>query len=160
MQSISSYNLIISAILIILLIGTVAGFLDIWRLKKRLKFFFGNSKNYNLEEFLAQEIKRVKNLEVAMGKMAKDHEATKSIALKSLHKMGVTRFNPFNDMGGDQSFVIALLDSENNGVILSSLYGRDGSRIYAKPVIKGESRYVLSDEEKMAIKKAILDFKN
>ena len=58
-------------------------------------------------------------------------------------------------MGGNQSFAIALLDGHNNGLVISSLYTREGTRIYAKPIIKGNSpRHPLTEEEKKAIAKA------
>ena len=65
------------------------------------------------------------------------------------------RYNPFADTGGDQSFAIALLDSLGNGVVLSSLHSRTDTRVFAKPVQSGRSRYQLSDEEQDAIKKAL-----
>ena len=69
--------------------------------------------------------------------------------------MGVVRFNPFADTGGDQSFAIALLDAEGNGLVLSSLHSRADTRIFAKQVQAGRSRHQLSDEEQDAIRKAL-----
>jgi hypothetical protein len=72
-----------------------------------------------------------------------------------VHKVGVVRFNPFKDLGGDQSFSIALLDGENNGVVVSSLHTREGNRVYAKPVELGKAvKHPLTEEEQEAIKKA------
>lgn len=69
-----------------------------------------------------------------------------------LQKVGVVRFNPFNELGGNQSFVVALLDETGNGMVLSSLHGRDSTRVYAKPVKNfKESGFELSVEEKDAI---------
>lgn len=68
--------------------------------------------------------------------------------------VGVVRFNPFNDTGGDQSFSIAWVDTESNGVVLSSLHNRTGTRVYAKPVTKGDSSHNLTEEERQAIKSA------
>ncbi|OGH11652.1 MAG: hypothetical protein A3B38_02960 [Candidatus Levybacteria bacterium RIFCSPLOWO2_01_FULL_36_13] len=73
----------------------------------------------------------------------------------SLHvqKIGLLRFNPFKDTGGDQSFVLSLVDSTNTGVIISALYSRSGTRWYAKRVVEGKgSEYELSDEEKQVLK--------
>jgi hypothetical protein len=58
-------------------------------------------------------------------------------------------------MGGDLSFALALLTPQGNGVVLCSLVGRDECRIYAKNVVRGKSSYLLSDEEQIAIKKAL-----
>lgn len=68
-----------------------------------------------------------------------------------LQKTGLVRFNAFSDIGGDQSFALALLDGKNKGVIISSLYGRNEARVYAKPVEGGSSSYPLSEEEQKAL---------
>lgn len=71
-------------------------------------------------------------------------------------KINLTRFNPFDDLGGDQSFILTLLDNNNSGVVVTSLHNRDVTRIYAKSIKKGEGdNSVLSKEEKLAILKTI-----
>jgi hypothetical protein len=69
--------------------------------------------------------------------------------------VGIVRFNPYPDKGGDQSFVLALLDNHTDGVVLSALHGRTDVRVYAKPVIGGQSTYTLTAEEKEAIARAM-----
>ena len=69
-------------------------------------------------------------------------------------KLGLVRFNPFKEMGGDQSFALALLDKDNNGFIITSLSSRQGNRVFAKPLSRGISTYQLSEEEKEAVEKA------
>lgn len=68
-----------------------------------------------------------------------------------LQKVGLVRFNAFSDIGGDQSFALALLDGKDRGIIISSLYGRNEARVYAKPVESGKSSYPLSEEEQKAL---------
>ncbi len=75
----------------------------------------------------------------------------------SLHiqKIGLLRFNPFKDTGGDQSFILSLVDAQDTGVIITGLYSRSGTRWYAKRVVNGKGLELeLSDEEKKAIKEA------
>ncbi len=72
-----------------------------------------------------------------------------------IQKTAIIRFSAFPETGSDLSFAIALLDADNNGVVLSSLYGRNESRIYAKPIQNGTSTYQLSAEEKQAIAAAM-----
>lgn len=73
-----------------------------------------------------------------------------------VQKLGIVRFNPYNDTGGNQSFAIALLSRLGDGVVLSSLHGRAGTRVYAKPVKAGQGvEFSLSEEERVAIKKAM-----
>ena len=72
-----------------------------------------------------------------------------------VQKVGIIRFNPFAETGGNQSFSLALLDTDNSGIVISSLHSRESTRIYAKPVQDGEKTdFDLSDEERQAIKKA------
>ena len=73
---------------------------------------------------------------------------------RHMQRMGFLRFNPFRDAGGDQSFALALADSEGNGFVVSSLHNRDVTRVYGKPLIGWESIYPLTDEEKLVIDKA------
>jgi hypothetical protein len=73
---------------------------------------------------------------------------------RHMQRMGFLRFNPFRDAGGDQSFALALADSEGNGFVVSSLHSRDVTRMYGKPLVGWDSVYTLTDEEKQAIEKA------
>ena len=73
--------------------------------------------------------------------------------IKNIQRVGMKRFNPFGDTGGNQSFSMALLDANNDGVVLSSLHGRSGTRIYAKPVKSGKQlEHELSSEEQDVVK--------
>jgi len=98
-------------------------------------------KNNQLEERLKEAFSKIKKLE--------------NISEKTIQKTGVVRFNPFKDLGGNQSFVIALLDNENTGFVISSLFVKEGNRVYAKAVRNGKSDHLLSDEEKEAIERAV-----
>ena len=74
---------------------------------------------------------------------------------RAFQRIGLVRFNPFEDTGGDQSFAIAVLDDRRDGVVLSSLHGRNYTRVFAKPVENAASRHNLSDEEAQAIRIAV-----
>ena len=114
--------------------GNIRSFKDIFLKQKE--------RNDGLEEMIKEAFLNIKGLE--------------DISKITLQKTGVVRFNPFNEMGGNQSFVIALLDGKNNGFVISSLFGKEGNRVYTKPVKAGKSEYSLSSEEKKAIEKACL----
>ena len=89
--------------------------------------------------------KDIDNLELYCDKIQKD-------GLLHIQKIGLVRFNPFKDTGGDQSFILSLVDGNDTGVIISGLYARSGTRWYAKRIIKGKSvEHGLSDEEKKAL---------
>src|SRR3990172_12278270 len=93
-----------------------------------------------------------------MGEMEKQFEEVKFLEKKlfdflpgCIQKMATVRFNALSDVGGEQSFALALLDGKDNGVILSSLYGRGEFRLYAKPITEGKSKFTLSGEEQQAL---------
>lgn len=70
-------------------------------------------------------------------------------------KLGIVRFNPFENRGGQESFVISLLDRKNNGLLMNFIYTREGLRVYTKSVKKGASvTYQLTKEENAAIEKS------
>jgi hypothetical protein len=89
----------------------------------------------------------------------KNNSKNKAVDLNQLDKnlkIGITRFNPFDDVGGDQSFILTILDRSNSGAIITSLHNRDITRIYAKPIRNGLGENItLSKEEKSAIVKTI-----
>jgi hypothetical protein len=70
---------------------------------------------------------------------------------RALQRFEVLRYNAYGDSGGDQSFSIAMLDADASGIVITSLHGRDGVRVYAKPIDRGRSTYSLSDDEQRAI---------
>jgi hypothetical protein len=90
---------------------------------------------------LADVTKRVEDLEL--------------VARVAVQHVGLVRFDAFEDMGGHLSFAAALLDADGDGFILTSINGRQETRIYAKPIERGASRYHLSNEEQEAIRRAI-----
>lgn len=82
-------------------------------------------------------------------------DKSKKRELANFQKHALIRFNPFEEAGGDQSFVVALLDGNNNGVVISSLHSRGGTRVYAKQVVGAKhATHQFSKEEKEAVEKA------
>jgi hypothetical protein len=72
----------------------------------------------------------------------------------AVQQVGLVRFNAFSDTGGEMSFALALLDASGSGVVMSSLYGRAEARVYAKPIVAGQSTFPLSSEEMAAVAQA------
>ncbi len=125
-----------------------------WRTRKKLKIFFKGKKASDLEGVLFEEIKRLKKTEREIKQICNSLQDVRNMASQSIQKVGMVRFNPFKETGGNQSFVIALLDSYNNGLVITSLFTRQGNRVYSKPVKEGQSKYPLSKEELEALEKA------
>ncbi len=129
--------------------------------------FFRYIRHYKI---LTQQKGTKKNLSELLEKYSNDvvraHNLIKELdsristledaSLKHIQKYAVLRFNPFDEVGGDQSFAAALLDENGNGLVLSSLHGREITRVYGKPVENGKAvGYEFSDEEAQAVKKAM-----
>ncbi len=124
---------------------------QIWQTRKKIKLMFKGTKVADLEGVIFEQIKRSRHIEKNLESLVKFAQHLEKMALHSIQKIAVVRFNPFKDTGGDQSFCIAFLDAKNNGFTISSLFTREGTRIYTKPISNGVSNYPLTNEEKEAI---------
>jgi len=126
----------------------------IFYLRKNIRKIF-RSGSTDLEKVLLE----LRKNEVAFSEALKEAVARvsnlESELPKDLKRVGLVRYNPFSDAGGDQSFALALLNAQNDGIVLSSLYGREMNRVYAKLIKHGRSQYQLTEEEKKAIESAV-----
>ena len=104
----------------------------------------------NLEEVLDS----FKNLEKNFDKLSREIESLKKESKFSIQRVGVVRYNPFKEVGGNQSFSMALLDGNDSGIVITSLYSREGNRVYGKAIKDGQSQFMLTEEEKEAISRA------
>lgn len=108
----------------------------------------------SLQGVLEAHLGRVVELSAAVDRLTGRTSALESSGRKAFQRIGLVRFNPFEDTGSNQSFALALLDADDDGVIVSSLHARGGTRIYAKAVAAGRPEATLSDEEAEALKLA------
>ncbi len=138
-----------------LLIWNIILHLRVSRIRKNQQVFLSGKNGADLEKTIVEHAKNLKELDKDIQDLFGISNQIHNLAKKSIHKVGVVRFNPFKDLGGDQSFSVALLDGENTGVVISALHTREGNRIYSKPVEKGRAaKYPLTQEEQEAIRKA------
>ena len=124
--------------------------------KMRADFFMGSNRrpSHNLEMKLEKYYESTKEIEEKYSKLL-DSVLDLDKAMKTnIQKVGVVRYNPFDEMGGNLCFALALLDGKDNGVVLNGIHSRTGSFTYAKPIQLGVSTYMLSDEEIQAVKMA------
>ena len=148
-------NTILIILVVLAIIDVVLIFLWL-KTRKKIKIFVKGKKVMDIEEVVTEQTRIIKELKNDIKKLSDWNEKLQQISNIAITKVGVVRFNPFKDTGGDQSFAVALLDSNDNGLVISSLYSREGTRIYTKPIEAGKSiNYNLSEEEQQAINKAI-----
>lgn len=112
------------------------------------------ARNKNLESLLEESLDKTEKAGQEIKKIHQALDELGKIALVSITKVATIRYNPFQDTGGDQSFSMALLNAKNNGIVLSSLHGREGTRVYCKPIEEGKSEYHLTEEEVKVIAQA------
>ena len=151
-----TFLIILFIIYILSIILLVFNYLKLNRIKRDYSEFMkklGNGKD--IEESLKNYIERVQKVEDLNKEIIQYCERLDKTVDTCIQKVGIVRYNAFKDVGSNLSFTLALLDNNNNGVVLNGIYSRDNSNIYAKPVKDGKSEYVLSEEEKEAIEKAI-----
>lgn len=123
--------------------------------RRKINFFLRGKDAKNLEESINKLIADTDVSRLNFEKIFQEQKEQRKMLSSAVKKIGIVRFNPFNNTGGDQSFAIALLNSKNSGIVISSLYLREGTRVYAKPIDSLKSTYPLSKEEEEAIKKAL-----
>lgn len=112
-------------------------------------------KTNNIEELLCDYFEKVEEVEKSNENIKVYCENIDKEMNKCIQKVGIIRYSAFKDVGSDLSFALALLDENNNGVVLNGIYSVENSNIYAKPVEKGKSKYTISEEEQKAIDIAI-----
>ncbi|MFA5013537.1 MAG: DUF4446 family protein [Candidatus Paceibacterota bacterium] len=115
-------------------------------------FPFKNKKAKPKIQTLEEAIRHINSLEDKLEKLEADFKDREEKSKLFFQRFGLIRYSPFNEVGGNQSFSLAMLDENNNGFVLTSMYTKEGNRFFAKLVEKGASKYQLSEEEKEAIK--------
>jgi len=123
-------------------------------LRRRLRRVIPGGET-GLDEILDAQVQQAASLSGRVDALVRLQQELDTALQRSIQRVGVVRFNPFPDTGGDQSFAIALLDKIGNGLVISSLHSRADTRVFAKQIANGRSRYPLSDEEQDAIKAAL-----
>lgn len=146
--------LVLSALILLLFFIVILQGLQLGRMKKKQNKFFTSGSGQNLEESLLtiiDQLEETKNKQTDQQFLL--NRLTQRLS-QSAGNLAVIRYNAFGDTGSDLSFSLALIDDNQNGVVVTSIYGREESRTYAKPLEAGKSIYNLSEEELAAIKKA------
>ena len=145
---------IVVVLAIVALAGLVVGAVA-WRraaeLDRRLQALTRGDDGRSIQGLLETHLGRIDEVAVAVDRLAGRTRTLEVSGRKAFQRIGLVRFNPFEDTGSNQSFALALLDADDDGVIVSSLHARGGTRIYAKAVASGRPEATLSDEETQAL---------
>jgi len=165
-MGISSLNHWVESNLFIIIVATlfviILLFMWIILLNKRLKKYrilFKNQEGKDLETVLVNVSEQVNTFKDTLNKLEDRFASNQISEERHFQNWNLVRFKAFQNTGGDQSFALAVLDGLGNGYVMSSIFGREESRVYCKPVQAGVSNYPLSEEEQEAIEKALGEIK-
>jgi len=109
----------------------------------------------NIERKLAVEVKEIREATASLDDLFARQEIIQKTQSNTFQKIGFVKYNAFENIGNDLSFALTLLDGNNNGICISSIYGRSESRIFSKPIVKGKSLVSLSQEELESLNEAL-----
>ena len=123
--------------------------------QRMYRFFGGKARRRNLEIMLDDYLDKVQRIEDKYDEVLALTDDINARMITCIRKVAVMRYNPFEDMGGDHSFVIALLDENDDGVVISSIYNRESSHTYAKQIYQGSHANELTAEEIEVIQQAL-----
>ena len=125
------------------------------RLGGRLDGLTRGERGRSLEGILDAHIDKVYAVAAELDELAARSAVLEADGRQALRRVGLVRFNPFQETGGNQSFALALLDADGDGFVVSSLHARTGTRVYAKALSRGQSDGALSTEESEAVRRAL-----
>ena len=136
-------------VLVIYLLVSLSG------LKSRYQqMMSGDQTGRDFEKMMLDHIAETRAVAEENARLRQDIVRIDLLLQRAITRVGVVRFNAFRETGSDLSYAVALLDANNDGVVFSSIFGREDSRSYVKPVEDGKSKYTLTQEEGQALKAA------
>ncbi len=144
----------LAILLALLLIGLVGVSRRVAALRGRVDALTQGVDGRSLEEVIGTHAGRTVAVSAEVDRLVERTATLERGGRKAFQRIGLVRFNPFEDTGGNQSFALALLDADDDGIVVSSLHARGGTRIYAKAVVGGRPEASLSDEETEAVRLA------
>ncbi len=145
----------LSALVVILLICLMSVSRKLAKLSRRYDTRLMDGSVGEIVDSLTRQAAAITGIESRLDQMAAGQAEQARAIERCLQKVGLVRFDAFDDVGGEQSFAVVFLDGSGSGVALSSLYGRQDSRLYAKAISNGQGERALSDEEQAALAQAL-----
>lgn len=143
-------------LMIVLFVLVIYQIYNVSRMKSRYYEMMTGVEGANLEKMLLAHIKEMKGVAEENRRLKEENKRLDALLQTATTRIGIVRFSAFADMGSDLSYAVAMLDSHNNGVIFSSIFAREDSRSYVKPIEGGRcANYKLTREEAEALEKAM-----
>lgn len=153
-MKLTTVTLILAILVILLLVLVLTTIYRLNNINRKYYALMSGKKGADLEKIIRVRFKEMDIVKKNEKRVTREHKQMKKHMASCINKFGLVKYDAFNEKAGKLSFVIALLNDENSGVVLNSMHTRDGCYTYAKEIIKGESYIPLSDEEKAALENA------
>ncbi|KOA20298.1 hypothetical protein CLHOM_12940 [Clostridium homopropionicum DSM 5847] len=155
MNGLEAYIIVgLSVIILIMLIMLISLARSISKLDTKYRKLTRGINNKNIEEIIVNYLDNIDEVKTIAHDVKNRQDNIEDKLKECFQKISILRYKAFDDVGSDLSFSIALLNENNDGVILTGIYGRHDSTVYAKPIDEGISRYDLSDEEEEVLQNA------
>lgn len=145
----------LAALVLILFIVTIVNIVQMSKLKKKYKKFMSGKDARTLEDVLKERLDEIDDLVASNKANKKNIEDIFSTLRFTFQKLGLVKYDAFNEMGGKLSFSLAMLNERNDGYIINAMHSREGCYTYIKEIIDGNSIIALSGEEKEALEMAM-----
>ena len=142
-------------LIVVLLILVLYQMIRISGMRSRYREMMRGTEVEDLESMLIKHVREVETVAATNARLLEENELIRQFLRRTLVRTASVRFRAFEDMGGDLSYAVAMLDANNDGIIFSSIFARDDSRSYIKPIKGGTSDYALTDEEQGVLKEAV-----
>lgn len=142
-------------VIIVLLAMTIATLCKLNNLTKRYESFMGGRDARTMEDVIKGRLDEIEDIKLKAFKNGKDIAELFDKMESTLCKVGLVKYDAFNEMGGKLSFALVLLNEHNTGLSMNSMHGPEGSYVYVKEIINGQSYIALGDEEQKALDSAL-----
>lgn len=146
---------IILAVVGVLLIWVIGLSWLIVQQRKLLGMVFSDAEDPGVKQRFLKLLKEMDEVNQRQEFLAKTMKQMSLESLKNVSKVSVLRYNPYGDVGGEQSFSVAMLNGVDSGIVLTSLHSRAGTRTYVKPIVKAKPEIQLSKEEQEVLDEAV-----
>ena len=141
----------LTVLLIICFIMVISLLCKLKNLTKRYEDFMGGRDGRTMEEMIKSKLGEIEDIKLKSFKNGKDIAELFEKMEKTVCKVGLVKYDAFNEMGGKLSFALVLLNEHNTGLSMNSMHGPEGSYVYVKEIINGQSYIALGDEEQKAL---------
>jgi hypothetical protein len=153
--NVGAYVAALGAAVVLLFLIVLLQRRQVGRLRRRLEGLTRGERGRSLEAILDAHVDKVYAVARELDELSARSAVLEANGRRAFQRVGLVRFNPFEDTGGNQSFALAMLDAQGDGFVVSSLHARTGTRVYAKALSAGHSDGALSSEEAEALRRAL-----